>query len=338
MSARDARRRVRQRLVGLVALPLSLLPVVAYFRFTGEGELLWSRARVAIAHPHVPALSTADRQWAVGHAPTYSGGVAVLVYHGIGSRGDESAFSITPEQLASQLAYLGAAGMHVVTARQVADAFRLHEALPSRSVVLTFDDGRSEAMLWADPLLAEAHAKATMFVITTAAGSRGIFYAPWKQLRQYAASGRWDLESHTAALHFRQDVADGRALPALASLAPGESLATYTRRVQADLARASSELEKEVGQRPVAFAYPFGAYGAERTNDAGVQGALASAVAREYQLAFEQDDQLSVPLVTCSDDQLRLRRIDVGHWSGRDLLLRLGRAAALTPTPTSCPS
>src|SRR5204863_2918088 len=158
--------------------------------------------RVDVVKPHLPSLSTADEHWARAHAPSYSGGVAVLVYHGVGSKGDESAFSITPEQLGSQLAYLRAAGVQVVTARQVADAFRQHQSLSPRAVMLTFDDGRAEAMLWADPLLADAGLRATMFVITQAAGSRGIFYAGWDQLKHYSASGRWDLESHTAGLHF----------------------------------------------------------------------------------------------------------------------------------------
>jgi peptidoglycan/xylan/chitin deacetylase (PgdA/CDA1 family) len=260
------------------------------------------------------------------------------VYHGIGSKGDESAFSITPGQLGSQLAYLRAGGMNVVTARQVADAFRRHQSLPPRAVMLTFDDGRAEAMLWADPLLAESHAKATMFVITHAAGSRGIFYASWKQLRQYASSGRWDLESHTAALHFRQGVSDGRQLPALASLRPGETIGGYTHRVEADLANASDELGKEIGQRPVAFAYPFGDYGGERTNDERIKAILTTAVGHNYQLAFDQDDQLTVPLTTCGDDPFHLRRIDVGHWSGRDLLQRLTRAAFVRPPQPPCPS
>jgi poly-beta-1,6-N-acetyl-D-glucosamine N-deacetylase len=262
----------------------------------------------------------------------------VLVYHGVGSEGDESAFSITPEQLGSQLAYLRAAGMHVVTAREVADAFREQRPLPPRAVMLTFDDGRAEAMLWADPLLAAAHTKATMFVITQAAGSRGIFYASWTQLRQYASTGRWDLESHTAGLHFLQDAGGPSPLPALASLKRGETFGGYAHRVEADLATASMEIEKEIGQRPVAFAYPFGDYGSERTNDPRIQGVLTTAVSRNYQLAFEQDDQLTVPLARCSDDARHLRRIDVGHWSGRDLLQRLARAAAQTPGASSCPS
>src|SRR5438270_8695020 len=112
MSDRSGRRRARQRLMGLLALPLSMLPFVAYFRLTPEGELLWSRARVAVAPPHLPSLSAADARWARSHAPAYAGGVAVLVYHGVGSNGDESRFAVTPTQLASQLAYLKAAGMN----------------------------------------------------------------------------------------------------------------------------------------------------------------------------------------------------------------------------------
>ncbi|MCU1448880.1 MAG: secreted protein [Acidimicrobiales bacterium] len=324
--------------MGLLALPLSLVPFAAYFRFTGEGELLWSRTRVAVAPPHLPSLSKADERWARAHAPSYGGGVAVLVYHGVGSKGDESRFAVTPEQLGSQLAYLRAAGMNTVTAREVAAAFQANRPLPPRSVLLSFDDGRAEAMLWADPLLAQAHARATMFVITQAAGSRGVFYASWKQLRAYAKSGRWDLESHTAGLHRLQPVADGRQLPALTSMAPGETIGAYAGRVKADLARASDDLQKEIGMRPVAFAYPFGAYGAERVNDPRVQDLVTTAVGREYQLAFEQDDQLTVPLATCRDTRLRLRRIDVGHWSGRDLLQRITRAAAATDRAPACPS
>ena len=153
---------------------------------------------------------------------------------------------------------------------------------------------------------------------------------------EYAASGRWDLESHTSGSHHLQRVADGRDLPALASLRPGETLAAYYRRVQADLGRASGEIERETGARPVAFAYPFGAYGSERTNDRGVELLLAGAVAHQYDVAFEQDDQTSVPLVTCADTRLRLRRIDVGHWSGPEVLLRLARAAAVTRAPHHC--
>jgi peptidoglycan/xylan/chitin deacetylase (PgdA/CDA1 family) len=324
--------------MGLLALPLSLVPFAAYFRFTGEGELLWSRTRVAVSAPRLPSLSKADERWARDHAPSYTGGAAVLVYHGVGSTGDESRFALTPEQLGSQFAYLRAAGMHTVTAREVAEAFQANRPLPPKSVLLSFDDGRAEAMLWADPLLAQAHAKATMFVIAGAAGSRGIFYASWKQLRGYAKSGRWDLESHTAGLHHLQPVADGRQLPALTSMVPGETIGAYAGRVKADLARASDELQKEIGTRPVAFAYPFGAYGAERTNDPRVQDLVATAVGQEYQLAFEQDDQLTVPLATCRDARLHLRRIDVGHWSGRDLLQRISRAAAATDRATACPA
>jgi peptidoglycan/xylan/chitin deacetylase (PgdA/CDA1 family) len=324
--------------MGLLALPLSVLPFAAYFRMTPEGELLWSRARVRVAPPRLPTLSAADRRWAMAHAPSYDGEAAVLVYHGVGSRGDESQFAITPGQLGSQLAYLKAAGMNIVTARDMAEAFRARRPLPPKSVVLTFDDGRSEAMLWADPLLAQAHARATMFVITGAAGSKGLFYASWKQLRTYAASGRWDLESHTSGSHYQQQVAHGRQLPALASLRAGETIAAYGRRIAADLDKADADLQRETGARPVAFAYPFGAYGAERTNDPRTELVLAAAVAHRYDLAFEQDDQTSVPLATCADTRIRTRRIDVGHWSGPELLLRLTRAAALTHPPVECPA
>jgi len=128
-------------------------------------------------------------------------------------------------------------------------------------------------------------------------------------------------------------VAGGHTLPALTSLAPGESPDEYRARVRADLARADRELADHTGRRPVAFAYPFGAYGAERTNHPAVRDVLAEEIGRRYRLAFHQDDQESVPLATPDADRLGLRRLSVGDWSGPALVQRVAAAVRRTPMP-----
>jgi peptidoglycan/xylan/chitin deacetylase (PgdA/CDA1 family) len=325
------RKWARQALIGLLMLPLSVLPFIAYFKYTPEGRLLWAKFTVSIHPPHLPELSSADAAWARSHAPSYDGAVALLVYHGIGpSADDNTGFSISPGQFGEQLATLKAAGMHAVTAREVADAFAGRATLPPNAVMISFDDGRADAMLYADPLLKQAGMKATMFVITRAAGDPGIYYVGWDRLREYARSGRWDLESHTANSHHLQPVADGPELPALTSLAPGETFAEYRWRVTADLHTASRTLAREIGQTPVALAYPFGAHGTERTNDPGIRRFLPAAVSDVVSIAFEQDEQLTWPLATCHDDQTSLRRLEVGPWSGRTLLRKIVAAQART--------
>jgi peptidoglycan/xylan/chitin deacetylase (PgdA/CDA1 family) len=204
-------------------------------------------------------------------------------------------------------------------------------------VMLSFDDGRTDAMMFADPLLKQAGMAATMFVITGAAEDPGIYYASWEKLEDYAKSGRWDLQSHTASLHREHDAAGGGSLPALTSLAPGESLAEYRERIRADLTEATGAIADRTGRRPVAFAYPFGAYGAERTNDPRIQAVLREEVGRRYAMAVHQDEQESIPLAGPDDEPLGIRRLEVGNWSGLQLLQRIAGAVRRSLPPPAPP-
>ena len=322
----------RQAVTGLIMLPLTLLPFLAYFNMTQQGALVWERINVALSPPSIPELSSADRAWIRAHAPDYTDAVALLLYHGIGSGADgDGGYSTSPEHFAEQLATLRAAGMHTVTAREVGAALAGRATLPPNAVMLSFDDGRTDAMMYADPLLRQAQMRATMFVITSAASDPGIYYVSWEGLRRYATNGRWDLESHSDASHFERYV-DGRSLPALTSIEDGETIEEYRQRVSRDLGAATDEIRAETGHRPVAFAYPFGAYGTGydgRTNDPRVGSILHDVVASDYEIAFDQDDQASWDLTTCGADPYHLHRLEVGDWSGRTLLSRIDRAAAL---------
>ena len=320
---------VRQLVVGLLALPLSLLPFIAYATLTPEGRLVRDRAIVALSPPELPTLTAQERAAALAAAPRYEGAVMAVAYHGIGSATDgEGGFVVSAKRFGEHLATLEAAGMNPVTAAQVADAFTGGPPLPPNAVMLSFDDGRADAMMWADPLLRQAGMSATMFVISEAASKPGIYYASWDRIESYARSGRWDIQSHTAASHREHEAEGGESLPMLTSLAPGETLQEFRERIREDLARASAAIEAHVGRAPVAFAYPFGAYGADRSNDPAVAEIVREEVARRYAVAFQQDDQETVPLLTADADLLRLRRVEVENWSGVDLLHRIERARA----------
>jgi peptidoglycan/xylan/chitin deacetylase (PgdA/CDA1 family) len=310
-------------------LPLSVLPFFAYATATPEGRLVSERVMVALRPPTLPVLSPAEVTAARKAAPFYKNKVMLLAYHGIGTASDaEGGFVISPGEFGEQLATLKAAGMNVVTAAQVARAFDGGTALPNKAVMISFDDGRTDAMLYADPMLAQAHMAATMFVITSAAADPGIYYVSWPDLEKYAGSGRWDIESHSSSLHHEQKVSDGRMLPALTSLLPGESLHQYRIRVHDDLSNANAAIAAHVGTAPVAFAYPFGAYGAERTNSPAIERILRQEVSSVYSVAFHQDDQGSIPLAGAGQDRLGLRRLEIGDWSGMSLLKRISASAA----------
>lgn len=332
------RNQVRQLMVGLTALPLTALPFVAYANLTPEGRLVRDRAIVALAPPTLPTLTPRAVDAAVASAPRYEGAVMALAYHGIGSASDsEGGFVVSAKRFGEHLATLRAAGMNTVTAADVAAAFTGGPVLPPNAVMLSFDDGRSDAMMFADPLLKQAGMAATMFVISGAASEPGVYYASWDKIEGYAKSGRWDIQSHTAASHREHAVAGAGSLPALTSLARGESLEEYRIRVREDLRDANDAIEKRTGRRPVAFAYPFGAYGADRSNDPAIIDVLREEVASEYQVAFQQDDQETVPVLTADQDHLLLRRVEVENWSGLQLLQRIDRAARPGPWDGAVP-
>ncbi len=321
-----------QLVIGLLALPLSVLPFLAYGTFTPEGRLVRDRVRVALSPPHLPKLTESQQRAATRVAPRYAGKVMALVYHGIGSGADgdsqaDGRFAISPERFGEHLATLRVAGMQAVTAADVARAFGAGKPLPDNAVMISFDDGRSDAIMWADPLLKEAGMKATMFVISSATAEPGIYYAGWDRLRAAARSERWDIQAHTHAAHHDQDVTGAGDLPALTSLAPGETLDGYRLRIAHDLEENSAAILAHVGRRPVALAYPFGAYGADRTNDPGIRDILREEVARRYVLAFHQDDQATIPLVDTNQERVALRRLEVENVSGLALLGLINRAA-----------
>jgi peptidoglycan/xylan/chitin deacetylase (PgdA/CDA1 family) len=323
--------RLRQMVLGLLIVPLSVLPFVAYGSWTPEGRFLVDRISARLDPPGLPVLDAGERAHARALAPMYAGHVLPLVYHGIGSMGDgdgtgEGDFVVSPETFAEHLAVLRAAGMQFVTARDVATAFDGGPPLPDRAVMITFDDGRSDALLWATPLLEEAGAVATMFVISDRAESPGAYYASWDELDHPDV---WDLESHTADLHEMVDV-DGEELPTLTARLEGETLAEWRRRVRADLDRADARIAERTGRRPVAFAYPFGAWGGDRTNDPALAPLLRHELARRYELAFHQDDQDTVELSGPGSARLGWRRLEVGDWSGIELLRHISAAASRT--------
>src|SRR5581483_11331659 len=73
--------------------------------------------------------------------------------------------------------------------------------LPRRPVLITFDDGRTDAMLEATPILRATHLSASMFVTGADASSASIYYANWSELNRYADDGIWQLENQTYDLH-----------------------------------------------------------------------------------------------------------------------------------------
>ena len=170
--------------------------------------------------------------------------VPILLYHYIRinpNPRDRVGFSLStpPAMFRAQMQYLADHGYHVISLHQAVVAIRNHGSLPSRPVVLTFDDGYADFFTTAIPIMRSYGFTATDFVISGRMGWYG-FMTPSQVV---AADGM----GFTIGAHTVDHVALG-ALPA-------------TRAVW-EMKQSKLTLEELLGHPVVDFAYPYGSYNA----------------------------------------------------------------------------
>jgi peptidoglycan/xylan/chitin deacetylase (PgdA/CDA1 family) len=174
------------------------------------------------------------------------------MYHEIAQSAEtNSRLAVSPSAFAAQLAYLYDMGFKTVTAGALS-AIRAGDtdALPDRTVVLTFDDGYESFHTQAMPLLDQYGFTATVFVTTgwvEGGETRPAIKGPgrmlsWSQITEAALAGI-EVGAHSCQ-HPQLD-----RLP--------ESL------LREELYSSKERLEDELGQPVPGLAYPFGYSNAE---------------------------------------------------------------------------
>ncbi len=198
-------------------------------------------SRTARTVPTPPFLA----ELAPKKAPVPSGPVTyvpILYYHYIRINPnplDRVGFSLStpPAMFRAQMQYLANHGFHVISLHQAVVAIKNHSALPSRPVVLTFDDGYADFFTTAAPILQSHGFTATSFVISGRMGWYG-FMTP----SQVVAA---DAMGFTIGAHTVDHVA-------LAAQAPAR--ATW------EMKQSKLTLEELLGHPVVDFAYPYGSF------------------------------------------------------------------------------
>lgn len=327
-----------EMLLGLLMLPLSAVPIFLFLTHTPDGYLMLLRGRYALLPPATAKLQPEVAAYVhdqFNRVPI--DGVPVLVYYGISHAGAESPsarFVVSQPHFAQQMRALQTAGFHAVSVEDVAHYLHTGDAaaLPSRPVLITFDDGRTDAMIQADPVLKSTGMRAAMFVIGKAASSSSFYYADWGELRGYASSGRWELEDHTNDLHVSIDDVKG-LLPTsgLVRKEAGETTAAFEQRIGADIDADQRLLAGKANSNAVGFAYPYGDWGQHaRTPD--VPSAVQRVLRARFQIAFDQDRQAGWRFALAGDDVMHVHRLEVENWTGVQLIQRLVAAAKLSKT------
>ncbi|MEV1292084.1 polysaccharide deacetylase family protein [Pseudonocardia sp. NPDC049635] len=279
--------------LAVVAVLAVLLPVIGT-RWLGETLAAPPSVRdqevvPAAAGPSAEHAAFADDPAVTARA---AGSVLVLSYHDVAPESD-GRFTISAATFAEHLAVLRAAGFTSISAQTLLAARTDPSVLPDRPVMITFDDGTGGVWRYADPLLEQYGFRGVAFVITGRVGQHYPYYLTWDELTAMRETGRWDIESHTAAGHDRHDVGEGRSWPFLINRlvqADGslESPEQARARLAADADAAIAALELHGHGRPSLFAFPFSA-SLTPSNDPAVALAGRQILADRYELLFTND-------------------------------------------------
>jgi len=219
--------------------------------------------------------------------------VPILMYHSIAHSTNARIrpWTVPPAAFAEQMAYLRE---HSYTPLTVAQLVRMRTCkttpLPSRPVVITFDDAFADFFTTALPILQQYGLCATLYVPTAYVGGtsgwlvqEGEAATPmltWEQLREVNASGiECGAHSHSH--------------PQLDTLAP---TAVYE-----EITRSKALLEDHLGREVSSFAYPYG-YSTPAIRRMVQEAGFRSACSVTATLSGREDDLFDLPRLRVDPD------------------------------------
>ncbi|MBE9583815.1 polysaccharide deacetylase family protein [Mucilaginibacter sp. JRF] len=214
--------------------------------------------------------------------------VPVICYHQIREwrpRDSESAkdYIIEPENFKAQIKMLADSGYHTILPGQLYDYLVYGKELPSKPVMLTFDDTDLDQYTIAAPELKKYGYKAVYFIMTVSIGRTN--YMNSEQIKELSDEGNI-IASHTWDHHnFKKLTGDDW-------------------KIQLD--KPTKRLEDITGKKIEYFAYPFGLWNTDGLPELKIRG-----IKLAFQLSAKRDQQ---------DPLMTVRRIlGSGHWSAKTL-------------------
>lgn len=239
--------------------------------------------------------------------------VPVLIYHHLDPNISDYE-TVKPSDFEAQMSYLHKAGYHTITVSELETFVRTGKRLPSKPILLTFDDGYESNYQYAYPILKKYRMKATIFVIAERMGHQDLKLPrlTWEQCKEMYDSGFVDIQSHSYDLHSKVKDENGKPAPAALTRIKGkdgklETKEAYEARVKADFILSKTLIEQKVGNHVTSFCFPFGAY-----ND--------DLVRLLKEVGFTTAFTTATGVSTYRENPMKLQRILVGgHYRGKNI-------------------
>lgn len=185
----------------------------------------------------------------------------VMYHHILKDQSKLNDYTISPEELRSDLQYLKDNGYRSIIMQDLIDYVNGIGVLPEKPVMITFDDGYESFYEYAFPILKEMGFKAVLPVVGTyvdkysCINDHHICYShcTWNQLAVLKNSGIVEIQNHSFNLH---SIDQGRRG---AKKKFGENDSDYRNVFVSDIGKMQDECLKNLnGWLPTTFTYPYG--------------------------------------------------------------------------------
>ncbi len=178
----------------------------------------------------------------------------VLCYHRFEDKPHDD-LAIAPAEFEQQMQTLKDKGFSVIPMQDLIAWRHGDKDIPAKSCVITIDDGYRSGYDVAWPILKKYSYPFTMFVYIQYIGSGGSQCLTWDQLGEMRDAGV-DIESHTYShqnLHGKGSGINATSLAEIRQIG-------YEPWLHKEIVDSKQALEKQLGIRANAFAYPYGVY------------------------------------------------------------------------------
>ncbi|WP_058303385.1 polysaccharide deacetylase family protein [Gorillibacterium timonense] len=195
---------------------------------------------------------------------TYSGQVAVLMYHHIADDNTSSS-TITTRLFREQIAYLKKQGYRFISIEEF-KAFLGGASVPDKAVLVTFDDGYESYYRLGLPIMKEYEVPSINFIITSHLRQKrttGIPALSAETIRTMLAETLLaKVGSHSDDLHRQADNGTGKPLLVARLTVDGhtETDSEYEARIRNDLTTSRDTLKELSPETSDVMAYPYGVY------------------------------------------------------------------------------
>ena len=188
----------------------------------------------------------------------------VIMYHHITENPSKTGkYTVHREELEADLEYLKKHGYEPVTVAELISFVDGNGTLPSKPIMITFDDGFESFYEIAFPVFKRYNMKSVISVIGSVTekysriNDHNINYSnlSFDEISELNSSGIVEIQNHSYNMH-KSDSKSRKGL----SKQKSETRQQYKEALKTDLMKLQSILKENCGITPVAVAYPYGAY------------------------------------------------------------------------------